>query len=324
MPGELLPAAVPPAAAHMRAPPGRQRGVALVLVIWAGVLITVIATSFIMERRSEMHVIHNSESMARARAAADAGVHRGLHEIYRMSAPDAWQRDGTPHEWSLDGIPVQVVLRDESAKIDLNTASDPLLRGLLVQSGLGDEEATQLLDAILDWRDPDTLKRPNGAEEGDYRAAGLSHRPANAPFQAIEELQLVLGMRPDLYRRLAPSITVFSRQPGINPQLASRDVLMALPGMTAEMVDTYIASREYARSQGQPLPSFPQAAGFATGGGMVATVIAHAELPDGTAFIREAVAVMRPVARRPVTFVAWRELPAPVDAPPVAPAEGVR
>lgn len=300
----------------MRAPPRAQRGIALIIVIWVSMLLLVIGSTFIFERRTEAMVVRNSVSLARAEAAADAGVQRGIFEMYRNdTAPERWQRDGTPHDWSFDGIPVRVELRDESAKIDINTASDPLLRGLLVTSGFSDEEATRVLDAILDWRDPDTLKRPNGAEEADYRAAGLTYKPANAPFQAIEELQLVLGMRPDIYRRMAPFITVFSRQPGMNPQLAAREVLLSIPGITAEIVDAYIARREEARAQGQALPSLPQAAAFAAGNTMVASVRAEARLDDGAAFAREAVALLRPVPRKPVTFVAWRESTAGAPAP---------
>jgi general secretion pathway protein K len=188
-----------------------QRGVALVLVMWVAILLTVIASAFIVERRTEAMVISNSISMARAEAIADAGVQRAIFELYRNdNSPDAWKRDGTRYAMELDGVPVSVEIRDESAKIDINTATEPLLRGLLVSSGLPDDEATRVLDAILDWRDPDDLKRPNGAEEPEYKAAGLSYKPANGPFQAIEELQLVLGMRPELYRRMAPSITVFA------------------------------------------------------------------------------------------------------------------
>lgn len=285
----------------------RQAGVALVVVMWVAVILAVVAGSFVVERRSEMIVVRNSISMARAAAAADAGVHRALHDLYRQAVPDVWRRDGTPHEWTFEGVPVRVVIRDESARIDINTASDPLLRGLLVSVGLADDEATALLDAILDWRDPDTLKRPSGAEEGDYAAAGLTYRPANAPFQAIEELQLVLGMRPDIYRRLAPSITVFSRLPGVNTTLAGREVLLAVPGVTPEIVDEYIARREEARAQAAPLPVMPQAGALGAGASMVATVRADARLDDGTVFAREAVALLRPVPRRPVTFVSWRE-----------------
>jgi general secretion pathway protein K len=291
-----------------RASPRRQRGVALILVIWVSVLLTVIASSFIVERRTETLIVRNSVSMARAEAAADAGVHRALYEVYRTNNPaDAWKRDGTPYQWNLDEVPVRVEIRDESAKIDLNTASDALLRGLLLSVGLPDDEASRLLDAILDWRDPDSLKRPNGAEEPEYRAAGLTYKPANAPFQTIEEIQLVLGMRPEIYRRLAPSITVFSRQAGVNPTLASREVLLAIPGVTTESVDQYLAQREAARAAGQPLPVFSQVATFSAGYTMLATIRAEARLEDGTVFTREAVALMRPSPRKPVTFVAWRE-----------------
>ena len=304
-----------------------QRGVALVLVIWATVLLTVVISAFIAERRTDTLVVGNSASLARAEAAAEAGVHRAMFEVYRNDASaDRWRADGTPRTWTFDGIPLHIELRDESAKIDINTASDALLRGLLATSGGVEEaEAQKVLDAILDWRDPDSLKRPSGAEEPDYREAGLAYKPANAPFQAIEELQLVLGMRPDIYRRLQPSITVFSRQPGVNPQLATREVLLAIPGITPEIVDRYIADREAARTQGQPLPAFPQAGPFSSGSTMVLNVLSEARLEDGTLFVREAVALMRPVPRKPVTFIAWRERTTPIERTEAAKAaEAIR
>jgi general secretion pathway protein K len=311
---------VPAEAIVMRAPPSRQRGVALVIVIWVTILITVIATSFITERRTEALVVRNSTSIARAAAAADAGVHRALFEGYRNdNSPDVWKRDGTPHDWIFDGIPVRVEMRDESAKIDINTASDALLRGVLLHAGLGEEEANHLLDAILDWRDPDTLKRVNGAEEADYRGAGLTYRPANAPFQAIEELQLVLGMRPDLYRRIAPIITVYSRQVGVNHQIAPREVLLAIPGVTPEIADDYVRRRDEARALNQPVPTLAEAAAYAGGGAMVVNVRSEARLEDGTFFAREALALLRAAPRRPVTFLAWRELTAPRENPDASP-----
>ena len=295
----------------------RQRGVALVLVMWVSVILAVVAASFILERRTETLIVMNSISMARAEAAANAGVTRAISESYRNdpAALGAWKRDGAPHDWVYDGVPVRVEMRDESAKIDLNTASEPLLRGLLVSSGLADEDANRLLDAVLDWRDPDSFKRPNGAEEPDYRAAGLTYRPGNAPFQALEEMQLVLGMRPEIYRRLAPSLTVFSRQPGVNTQVASREVLLAIPGLTTQVVDDYIVRRAAALAAGEPVPTLPQAGAFASGMSPVINVRSVARGEDGTIFAREAVALLRPTPRKPVTYVAWRELPAPPQAP---------
>ena len=174
----------------------------------------------------------------------------------------------------------------------------PLLRGMFLSIGLADDEAAKIVDAILDWRDADSFKRPNGAEEPEYRAAGLPYKPANAPFQAIEELQLVLGMRPDIYRRIAPMITVFSRQPGVNPQLATpRGAARDSRATTSDVVDQYIARREAALDAGQPLPVFPQAGSYASGYTMVASVRSEARLDDGTVFAREAVALLRPAPR---------------------------
>jgi len=305
----------------------RERGVALVLVIWVTVLITVIAAAFIVERRTDTMVIGNSLSIARAEALADAGVQRAVFEIYRNdNSPDAWKRDGSRYAMEMDGVPVSVEIRDESAKIDINTGQDQLIRGLLVASGLSDDEANHVLDAILDWRDPDDLKRPNGAEEPDYKAAGLPYKPANGPFKAIEELQLVLGMRPELYRRIAPFITVYSRSPSVNPQLAAREVLLSIPGVTPEVADDYIARREAARASGQPLPPFPVAT-MVSGFTMVASIRSEARLDDGTTFAREAVAILRPAPRKPVTFLAWRQAPVALaeDSPAnPTPATGTR
>jgi general secretion pathway protein K len=293
----------------------RQRGVALVLVMWVAVLIAVIAGAFMTERQSETLVVRNSISMARAAAAADAGVQRALLDAFRTdTAPEVWKRDGSLHEWAFDGIPVRVSMRDESAKIDINTASDPLLRGLLLSLGVEEQDATALLDAILDWRDPDTLRRPNGAEEAEYRAAGLSYVPANAPFQAIEELQLVLGMKPEIYRRLAPLITVYSKQPGVNAAIAPREVLLAIPGVTPQLVDDYIRQRDAAMAANQPVPPFVAGASYAAGSAMVTNVRAEAQLDDGTYFAREAVALLRSAPRRPVAYMVWRESTAPAMA----------
>ena len=290
-----------------------QRGVALVVVMWVAVLLTVIASSFIYEARTDALVVRNTISMARAEAAADAAIYRAIFELYRAdNAPDAWRRDGSVREWAYEGVPIKVEIRDESGKIDINTAVDPLLRGLFQSVGVSTEDATKLVDATLDWRDPDNNKRVDGAEEPEYRAAGLSYKPANAPFQAIEEFQLVLGMRPEIYKKLAPLITVYSRQPGVNSTLATREVLLAIPGVTAPIADAYIARREAARAAGQPLPTMQEAAGFSANLTPTASIRAEARLDDGTVFVRDAVALLRPTPRRAVTFVAWRESTAPV------------
>src|SRR5438132_7544734 len=234
----------------------RQRGIALILVLWLTILLTVIGGSFAYGMRNEAVAARNSLSLAQARALADGAIYRTVFELMRpRTLVDVWSADGTVHVWDESGSRIAVNALDESGKIDLNTAPDGLIKGLLTTAAEVDADtAARLIDVIDDWKDADDLRRPNGAEAPDYQAAGLSHKPANAPFESIAELQRVLGMTPAIYGRIADSLTVHSRMAGINPAFASRAVLLAVPGATPEIVDTYIAQRRDALAAKLPAP----------------------------------------------------------------------
>jgi len=139
------------------------------------------------------------------------------------------------------------------------------------------------------------------------------------PAQRDDYRRRVLGMTPELYAKIADSLTVYSRQAGINTTTASRNVLMAIPGVTAEAVDTYIAQREEARANKLPLPAFPGAGNTATGAVAVWRIRTQATMPDGVTFVREAVMRPSPYPKRPVIALLWQEgsFSAPV-APPAS------
>jgi general secretion pathway protein K len=286
----------------------RQRGIALILVLWLTVLLTVIGGSFAYGMRNEALAARNTVSLSQARTLADGAIYRTVFELMRpRTLADVWAADGTIHTWDEDGSRIVVSALDESGKIDLNTAPDGLLNGLLkTAAGVDDDAASRLVDVIDDWKDADDLRRPNGAEAPDYQAAGLSYKPANAPFEAVAELQRVLGMTSVIYSRIADSLTVFSGMTGINPAYASRTVLLALPGTTPDIVDTYIAQRTAALAAKQPLPAFPVA-------GIVAQPLnlwrIHAEVTtvDGATFSREAVIRQGADRRRLLITLEWRE-----------------
>lgn len=293
----------------MRRPPRRQRGVALILVLWVSALLAVIAGSFAFATRADLLAVQVSVVRARAEAAADAGVVRALYELSKPNEDTSrWQADGAPHELAFGEARVVVRATDESGKIDLNAAPDELLHGLFLSAGLAPQAAEALVEAMKDWRDEDGLSRPNGAEAPQYRAAGLPYSPANAPFRAIEELQLVLGMDPRAYRRVAGAITVHSRRPGLAVQIAPRAALFALPGVNAEAVDGYLALRDAARAAGQPMPVFAPAARFdGLAYNFAYGLRAEARLADGALFVREAVVQILPEPKRPFAVLAWRE-----------------
>jgi general secretion pathway protein K len=285
----------------------RQRGVALILVLWLTVMLTVIAGSFAYAMRNEALAARNTVSSAQARSLADGAIYRTVYELLRPKvSPDMWAADGSLHFWQDDSARIAVSAIDESGKIDLNTAPDALLKGLLTTAGgLDDPTASKLIDAIGDWKDADDVRRPNGAEAADYKAAGLPYVPANSFFETLPELQRVMGMTPELYAKVADNLTVLSRQPGVNPQFASRATLLALPGATPAVVDTYIAQRRDALAAKLPPPVFPLA-GFAVGAINLWRIRAEVTMDDGVSFVR--VAVIRPGdQRRLLTVLEWQE-----------------
>lgn len=287
---------------------GTQSGIALVLALWLTVLLTVIASGFAFSMRSEALATRNAVSLAQARAIADGAVERMAFELMRPRNPDAWTFDGQPHRWTEGNATVVASAVDEAAKVDINTAPDALLRNvLIVTGGLDEPAANALVDAIADWRDPDELRRPNGAELPEYRAAGLKYGPANAPFETVGEAARVLGMTPAAFRRIARIATVYSRQPGVNAATAGRDVLLAIPNTTAEAVDAYLDLRTQALQQKLPVPPFAPAQAFGSGPVPIWRIRAEATLPDGVTFAREAVLRPSPDAQRPLIALAWLE-----------------
>ena len=285
-----------------------QRGIALILVLWLTVMLTVIAGGFAYGMRNEALAARNTVSWAQARSLADGAIHRTVFELLRPKvSPDVWAADGSVHVWDDAGARIAVVAIDESGKIDLNTAPDDLLKGLLqTAGGLDADAAARLVDAIDDWKDADDLRRPNGAEAPEYQAAGLPYKPANAFFEAVPELQRVLGMTPALYARLADSLTVRSGQAGINPAVASRATLLAVPGATPEIVDPYLAQRRDALAAKMPPPPFP-VPGFVAGVINLWRIRAEVTMNDGVTFVREAVLRVNADRRRLLTVLEWQE-----------------
>ncbi len=284
----------------------KNDGLALVLVLWILSLLSIIAGGFVFSTRTNTILSGNLVSMARAEALADAGVHRALYELQIPgNLPDAWKGDGRPHLWELQDSVIQVSVSDESAKIDINTANNELLKALFRYAGLDEKGAAMLLDAVLDWRDQDSLRRPNGAEADDYIAAGLAYKPTNDRFRSIGELRQVFGMTEVLYQRIVSLITVYSDKPGFNSAIAAREMLLLIPGVEPAQVDAFIAARD-AIPGGLPKPIFPPAQMFHSDDSKVYSVHAEARLTDRTIFIREAVVRFSPLSGHPISYLAWR------------------
>lgn len=238
-------------ARHPHRPVRPVRGIALILVLWVLTLLTVMAVGITAAQRTETALADNRIAQARFRAGSDAAIAyamysflvppQGSQDLGPGSEPgagaaddgaSAWLPNGQPRPWQFDGESFAIAVYNETSRINLNQAPADLLAALMVALGVAEADAPALADAILDFRDEDDLKLLNGAEDGDYEGSGLPAGAKDAPFAAVEELQQVLGMTPELYRLMAPELTVDSDGDRVDDAFATPAVLAALQGVT--------------------------------------------------------------------------------------------
>ena len=206
-----------------------QRGAALLLVMWLILLLSGLVAGYAMSARIESMQGNGLARSVAAREAARAGVE---YAVSRMLDPDPaqrWAPDGRNYSLPFDGAQLDVSVRDETGKVDLNTASPELLASLLRTQGEPEESARRIAGAIVDWQDEDNLVQvAGGAEDPNYAAAGLAWGAKDAPFETVAELEQVLGMRPALFRSLAPYVTVQGTAGMPNAAFADAPVLQAM------------------------------------------------------------------------------------------------
>ena len=184
-----------------------EAGIALVTVLWFVALMSALAVAMVGLGRDTALVSRHAVQAIEARAAMTSAVELAAAAL----GQGRWAVSG-PLEWRQDRFLVRVAAEPESAKIDLNAASDDVLEALAAVAtaalGQNDRAGLALGHAILDWRDPPGGRRLAGATADDYARAGLIGRPRHGPFQHIAELRSVLGMDQALFALIEPAVTV--------------------------------------------------------------------------------------------------------------------
>jgi general secretion pathway protein K len=286
----------------------RERGIALIAVLWGVALLAMLARSFAQTARTETLIARNLAEGAKAAAAAEAAVYRAIMALLDPVPGRRWRDDGHVYAFAFGGSEVRVSIQDEGGRIDLNAAPDELLRGLFRSVGLDDAQSAALAAAVADWRDEDDLPRTAGAEASDYRAAGLGHGPRNRPFQAIEELRQVLGVSRPLYERLEPAITVHSQRASVNMATAPPQVLHSLPDMDDDKVRALLQERERAIAAAAAARPGGGEAGRSPARSRIGVHAIHAEsrTAGGAAFSREVVVRMTGEPDEPYALLVWK------------------
>ncbi|MGH8029954.1 MAG: general secretion pathway protein GspK [Arenimonas sp.] len=221
-----------------------HRGAALLLVLWVLVLLTGLVAVFAVTARTESLQGRYLARSTAARYLAEAGIEVAAVRLSSSDPTRLWMPDGRPYVFELDGAQVEVRVRDESGRIDLNAAAPELLAALVVAVGGDPVKAASIGAAIQDFRDGDNLLSVGGgAEDGEYAAADLPYGAKDRAFESVTELQQVLGIDHELYRKLAPHVTINTGLARPEAVYADAPVLQAL-GLGPLQVQAIMAGRE--------------------------------------------------------------------------------
>jgi general secretion pathway protein K len=236
-----------------------ERGIALLLTLLVLTLLVALILEFDAEARREYRDAAAFRDNFKATVLARAGVQaaRGvLQQDFLKGKQTGEDFDALTDLWALpitnyaigDGL-LTAQIEDEQGKLNLNdlAVGDTTAKNKKVQRVKRLFEFLQinpdLVDAIVDWVDPDEKPEPAGAESLYYQTLRPSYRAANAPLQTLLELRLIKGMTPDIIAKLSKLVTVYPSdgQSKVNLNTADPLVIQALDtaitqGMAAEIV----------------------------------------------------------------------------------------
>lgn len=286
----------------------RQRGIALVIVLWIVMLLAIMAQSFLFEVRTDVQLTRNLLENSQARAEADGAIMRTIAQLSTdRLQPDA-VFDGRERLYSVNGIELKVAIQDEAGKIDLNMASDTLLENLFRVAGLDGDSAKSIADKVIDWRDENEFRQLEGAEDSDYRSAGLPYGAKDQPFESVAELKLILGMTEELFDQITPALTVHSKRSSVDLSVAPKLVLLAVLGNDEEGALAVLESRQMddplaLNKELQNLASAQNVAGRSRRN--VFSIELALQMPSGAASKRTAVVEFTRNASKPFRILAW-------------------
>jgi general secretion pathway protein K len=221
----------------------RQRGLALVVVLWVVALLALQVSILNLTVRDTSSLATTELATLRGEALAMAGVEMAVAHLLARNPARRWGADGSLRQFHFAGASISTVVKDEAARIDINEADAELLASLLRPYARSYGSIQQLVDRIMQWRRGDSDRRPQRGEAADHQRAALPDPAHTAPFLDPSELARVPGFPAQAAEALAARLTVYGGDGKVNPLLAPRDVLLLLPDAEATEIDRALELR---------------------------------------------------------------------------------
>jgi len=198
-------------------------GIALIIVMCAIVVLSMLAAAFAYSMKVETKLAANADSEQQMLWLGRSGVELASYVLLQQATIPSEPYDSLNQIWaggpggpgetnsalsglSLNNYPVgdgtvSVKIVDLERKVNINTATDQnkLIIQALTVMGVDANNISVVSDSILDWIAPPGPARVAGAEDEYYQALAIPYHVKNAPIDNLSELLLVRGVTPELY-----------------------------------------------------------------------------------------------------------------------------
>ena len=218
----------------------QSAGFIIVAVLWIVGALAALAVMYSLYVRQMALTFVGHDEQLQAQAMAMSGIELAAYQLTKAAGPQPLQGR---FSFAQGSATIGVRFVSENSRIDLNFAPKQLLAGLLGGLGVPNDEALTDADRMIGWRSPVKAGQTD-PEAAAYQAEGKAYGPRHGPFQHPDELALVADLRPALVDRILPYVTVYSGRPEVYVLIAQPQVLAAVPGMTAEVLQQLVNTRQ--------------------------------------------------------------------------------
>ncbi len=200
-----------------------NRGIALMVVMIAVFVLTMLAGAFAYSMKVEQKLATNANHQADLEWLGRSGVeyarwvlalqltvpnepYDSLNQIWAGGPGGASDTNSPLAGVSLNNVPCgdgffSLKITDLERKVNVNVADGPTLQQALTVIGANASDIPTIADSIQDWIDRDDNTRINGAESDYYQGMKPPYYAKNGPIDDLSELLLIKGIAesPEMY-----------------------------------------------------------------------------------------------------------------------------
>ena len=242
----------------------KERGSVLLIVLWTAVLLTILVTAMASKVRLSARAAFNNQLAADDYTQIISALNSAEMELLLELMPppvgsvQETDAEGTPLNrlYRFDGRPLRlsyptpdefvVRIYNHAGKINLNRIPRANMQ-LLIENRLEQlhgeepdpEEVQALLAAWTDWTDLNDIEGIEGAEREYYENLEPGFLPRNNPeLDTVGELLHIRGFR-ELFEgiNVEAAFTIYGNNRQVNLNLATREAMSLLPGLTPELIE---------------------------------------------------------------------------------------